>query len=55
MVKLFGDLRILKETTGHKRHRLFAYMPYLSLLGESVSKSKSWKAAAASKVPRTSG
>ena len=55
MVKLFGDLGILKETTGHKRRRLFAYIPFLSLLGEPVSKSKGRKAPAASKSPRTLG
>jgi hypothetical protein len=53
IVKLFDDMGILKETTGHKRHRLFAYMPHLSLLGEPVSKGR--KTMVPAKVPRTLG
>jgi cell filamentation protein, protein adenylyltransferase len=36
IVKQFLALRILKETTGRRRHRLFAYTRYLALLGEPV-------------------
>jgi hypothetical protein len=36
MAKQFSSLGILKEITGRKRHRLFAYARYLSLLGEPV-------------------
>jgi Fic family protein len=36
LAKHFSSLDILKETTGQKRHRLFAYARYLALLGESV-------------------
>jgi Fic family protein len=36
MAKQFSSLGILKESTGQKRHRLFAYIRYLSLLGEST-------------------
>lgn len=34
IAKQFSSLSILKETTGQKRHRLFAYTRYLALLGE---------------------
>jgi Fic family protein len=34
IAKQFASLSILKETTGQKRHRLFAYTRYLALLGE---------------------
>jgi Fic family protein len=34
MANQFCSLGILKETTGHKRHRLFSYTRYLALLGE---------------------
>jgi Fic family protein len=37
MAKQFASLGILKEITGQKRHRLFAYARYLSLVGEPVS------------------
>jgi Fic family protein len=36
MVKHFSSLGILKETTGQRRHRLFAYARYLALLGEPL-------------------
>ncbi len=36
LAKHLAALSILKETTGQKRHRLFAYARYLSLLGEPV-------------------
>ena len=36
IARQFASLGLLKETTGHKRHRLFAYAPYLTLLGEPV-------------------
>lgn len=36
IAKHFSSLGILKETTGQKRHRLFAYAHYLALLGEPV-------------------
>ena len=34
MAKRFSSLNMLKETTGQKGHRLFAYARYLALLGE---------------------
>jgi Fic family protein len=36
MTRHFSSVGILREITGHKRHRLFAYVRYLSLLGEPV-------------------
>jgi len=36
IARQFLSIGILKETTGQKRHRLFAYAPYLALLGEPV-------------------
>ena len=36
MTKHFSSVGILGEITDHKRHRLFAYVRYLSLLGEPV-------------------
>jgi Fic family protein len=36
----FSSLGILKETTGQKRHRLFAYTRYLALLGESTGRTR---------------
>jgi Fic family protein len=36
----FSSLGILKETTGQKRHRLFAYTRYLALLGESTDRTR---------------
>jgi Fic family protein len=38
IARQFSELGILKETTGHKRNRLFAYAPYLTLLGQPVSR-----------------
>jgi Fic family protein len=40
MVKRFSSLGILKEITGQRRHRLFAYARYLSLLGEPLQPEK---------------
>src|SRR5947209_20171453 len=34
LARRFSSLDILKETTGQRRHRLFAYARYLGLLGE---------------------
>lgn len=50
MAKHFSSLGILKETTGQKRHRLFAYTRYLALLGEPLRRKT--KAAASPKQPR---
>lgn len=36
IAKQFSSLGVLKETTGQRRHRLFAYARYLALLGESM-------------------
>jgi Fic family protein len=36
LAKRFLSLDILKETTGQKRHRLFAYASYLAILGEPI-------------------
>ena len=36
IAKHFFSLGILKETTGQRRHRLFAYARYLALLGEPL-------------------
>ncbi|HME10449.1 MAG TPA: Fic family protein [Bryobacteraceae bacterium] len=38
LAKHFCSLGILKETTGQRRHRLFAYGRYLALLGERLRK-----------------
>lgn len=38
IAKQFSQHGILKETTGQKRHMLFAYAPYLALLGEPVAR-----------------
>lgn len=40
IAKQFSLLRILKEITGQKRNRLFAYSRYLSLLGESLTRKR---------------
>jgi Fic family protein len=40
IAKQFSSLGILKETTGHKRHRLFAYTRYLALLGEPTRRAE---------------
>jgi Fic family protein len=49
LAKHFCSLGILKETTGQRRHRLFAYGRYLAILGERLRmKQTSGKAAARS-------
>ena len=40
IAKHFSALDILKETTGQKRHRLFAYSRYLALLGEPTRRKR---------------
>jgi len=52
----FSSLGILKETTGQKRHRLFAYARYLTILGEPAVRRHPLKPAKRSrslKVART--
>ena len=41
LARQFVSLGILSETTGRKRHRLFAYRKYLALLGETKRPKKS--------------
>jgi Fic family protein len=40
IAKHFSSLGILKETTGQRRHRLFAYNRYLGLLGEPMRRKR---------------
>jgi Fic family protein len=40
LAKHFTELGILKETTGQRRHRFFAYARYLAFLGEPVRRKK---------------
>ena len=40
MARHFSSLGILKETTGQRRHRLFAYARYLALVGEPLQSKK---------------
>ena len=40
MAKHFSTLGILKETTGQRRRRLFAYARYLALVGEPLQAKK---------------
>jgi len=53
IAKQFSSLDILKETTGQKRHRLFAYSRYLALLGESSSRVRKRNVSTKSRTPRT--
>lgn len=53
MAKQFSSLGILKETTGRKRNRLFAYARYLSLLGEPVRNRRKPGRTSLPKPPRT--
>jgi Fic family protein len=43
LARHFSSIAILKETTGQRRHRLFAYAQYLAFLGEPVRKKKTGK------------
>jgi len=51
IARQFASLGILKETTGHKRYRLFAYAPYLALLGEPARRRS--KRSRSPRPPRT--
>lgn len=50
VARQFSSLGILKETTGQKRHRVFAYARYLALIGEPGRKKS--KPGVSRKAPR---
>jgi transposase-like protein len=56
MINQFLSLGILYETTGRRRNRLFAYSPYLKVLGERVRRAtdnSARRTRAAASMPRT--